>query len=413
MPQGNFSELSLPEKLTGNFLSILTEDGQYATFCYPRFGKRTWANFKSLRVDFTFPYLLDKVGIAGSEDKSVTSLRIYSPTLASILGINPVEQSFDMPNTGGSAKFKITRREWETSEYKVEISDKRNIGSSSDRSEVHFRSDICLAITYKTARSISETLHDLHALDDFLSVISGTYVSIKDACLSILLGENGNEGEDEFHLSGYDIGFSKNAFVDRHETLAQLPFQADWGEVLNKFVEERSTNEVAFKWFRSSQVKQRYVEEIFFYTVRMVERYFKAKPSVDDDASRALSIILNRSNDDNFLVDFVNRRLSPLLSRAPSLPRTLRELYARFPEMRAFSEIKPQRVNYLRGKEAHGADTNYDTDEYVDMDYLSRSFLLAFRISVLESCGFDRQGILDGLKARMSKVRHLLKPMPD
>ncbi|MDX8497158.1 hypothetical protein RFM99_01880 [Mesorhizobium sp. VK4C] len=405
--EGGFSDFSLPGKLTQHFLDVVTEDGQYATFCYPRFGKKTWANLRALRVEFSFPYLLDKVGIAGSDDRSVTCLRIYCPTLASVLGVDPVDQSLNMPNTGGGAKFNISRTKWDASEYTIEIADRRNIGISSDRSEARFRSEICLAISYKAPKSISEALRHLHALDDFLAILSGRYVSIKTAWFGILL--DGSDGEEEFQLSGYDIGISKDAFVGRHETLAQLPFDSNWGKVIESFFVDWNKNEVAFKWFRSSQVKQRYVEEVFFYTVRMVERYFKAKPTADGDTSRALSIILNRSNDDSFLIDFVNRRLSPLLVRAPSLPRTLSDLYAQFPEMRAFSKIKPQRVNQLRGKEAHGADTNYDNDEYVDMEYLSRSFLLAFRISILESCGFNRQDIVNSARSPTSRVRYLLK----
>ncbi|MER8847509.1 MULTISPECIES: hypothetical protein [Mesorhizobium] len=187
-----------------------------------------------------------------------------------------------------------------------------------------------------------------------------------------------------------------------------MSLDENWAEILDKFFKEWSLNEISFKWFRSSQVKQRYVEEVFFYTVRLIERYFKSKPTIDNEAEKALSIISHRSNGDDFLTGFVERRLYPMLGRAPSLTATLRTLYTRFPEIKAFSEIKPQRVAYLRGKEAHGADTNYKTDEYVDMDYLARTFLLAFRISILERCGFDRQSIFDGARANASNVRGLL-----
>lgn len=386
----------------------MTEDGHYATFCYPRFGRRTWANLSVLRVEFTFPYFIDKVGVT-AEEEAVTALTVYSPTLASILGINPVEHSFDIPNTGGSAKFNITRSKWETSDYTIEISDKRNIGTSSDRSEARFISDVCLVIRYNSPRSTSDALQNLRALDDFLGVVSGCYVSIKAAWLEVLVDQGGGESHEEFQLSGYDTGFSKSTFVHRHETLAELSLDENWAEILDKFFKEWSLNEISFKWFRSSQIKQRYVEEIFFYTVRLIERYFRSKPIIDDEAEKALSIISHRSNGDDFLIGFVDRRLYPMLARAPSLTATLRTLYTRFPEIKAFSEIKPQRVAYLRGKEAHGADTNYNTDEYVDMDYLARSFLLAFRISILERCGFDRQSILDGARAKASKVRGLLQ----
>lgn len=273
---------------------------------------------------------------------------------------------------------------------------------------VYFRSDIAITLQFNASRSLGDVVQYLRMMDDLFSVMAGNYVDIQGASLRIAEDEPNEELERQsFALSGYGSGQEAADFVHWHDTLATKALDADWGALVSSFEAVWRRNPIAFKWFRSSQVNKRYLEEKFSYAVRLAERYFRSETFADPDAEHLLRSIRQRLDGSTTLEELVERRIAPMLAGSPSLLTTIRSVFDRYVEIAAFSSIRPRDVVRLRGREMHGADDHYSAEEYRIMHTAYGALMLAFRFSALEECGFLRSDL--ARRAAQSKFsRHLV-----
>src|SRR5262245_43020399 len=199
-----------------------------------------------------------------------------------------------------------------------------------------------------------DALDDLRALDDLFGILAGSYVEIKTVWLEVMLPDRHESVSDEFQLIGYGSEYNAEKFVDWRDILGTHGPESDWYQLVRNFMKLRDKNKIAFKWFRASETNELYLEERFSYAVRLVEVFFRSSSEIDVDMESALAICTQRANDDQPLMRLVESRLRPIARRPASLAATLRALFRRYPEIAAFSEISPQLVARLRGKEMHG-----------------------------------------------------------
>lgn len=395
-----FSTFELPDLLQKPHLQIRTEDGNFATICFPVYRKRQWKNFDSLKIEFTFRYLVDGVGIGNSEN-AVSSISLYCDTLASLISVRPVNYSF--AQIGGKADgvnsffYEHEPVKWTGKDYDLSIGFLRNISSAAGNLSVTLKASPCLELKFSSGATLEEALKYIRMLDDFIGVISGKYVQFSAIKIGVLIEEEEGEKVHEFALEGYGVGFEISDFVDFHDVLAVIPPERNWCEMLDTFRNIWEQNEIVFKWFRTSQLNVRYLEEKFGYIIRIVEKYFTVEFQ-DRVAVSKLSIILQRSDGDDELISFIRERVAPIFKNKTSLAATVRKIFENNQEFKAAREIEPRFISNLRGREMHGSSRNYGANDYGAMSLLHNTFLVIFRIDILIRLGFLRAGVIERLR---------------
>ena len=245
-------------------------------------------------------------------------------------------------------------------------------------------------------------------LDDLFSVMSGSYAALKSVAIKVSIPTADDSSPRKFAVLGYGTGFQIADFVYWHDVIAKATIEVDWASLVETFQSVWKESKIPFKWFRSSQVNKRYIEEKFAYVIRISELYFKPENVVDSEGEIVLAKITAALEGDRDTLAAVAKRIAPILRGSPSLVATLRAIAAKYPELAIWADYNPKDIARLRGKEMHGSDAHYSGDEYRCMYDASLGLLLAFRLDVLSKCGFDRAQLIES-SPKSQHVRRLIK----
>ena len=158
--------LDVPDGLDLDLFTVVTERGAYATLCFPQFSRRNWNNFSVLSIEFRFKYIIEDLKIDSAEN-CVESVEVVSPTIASVLGVHPVEQIYSADFADGGAKFNLLEpHEFVGKKYDISIGANSRQGSSGDGSEVYFRADAALVLRFREPTNFHAALEHVRMLDD-------------------------------------------------------------------------------------------------------------------------------------------------------------------------------------------------------------------------------------------------------
>jgi hypothetical protein len=400
--------LPYPAYLRERLWRIRTETGAYATICYPRLEQRNWTAPNALVVTFSFPYLLDDVAIDGDE-AAINGFSIVDQIIPSLLDIRLVDYD---PRTQGPVQYTLDGKStWQGNRLSVELSASNWSSHGNQSGEIIFRSEPKLSVRFHKPCSVPEVLQEIRAFDDLLSVFAGRYVGLREIWLDVDVATEGDQPDRLFRLYGHGSGLEVADHVSRREMFAHCGLDRDWAKVFEAFGNLHSENKVVFKWYRTSQVHRRFLEEAFLYAARLIELYFRISPEPDEALERLFRTLRQRSSEEPELIELLDRRIAPIMFPKPAFVSTLRSLYARFPEIAPFTAVPTSRAASLRHRETHGSDTDHEVEDYGDMRDLTRGFLAAFRLAVLESLGFERDPLLASL--RKGPYRNLFSNVQD
>lgn len=185
----------------------------------------------------------------------------------------------------------------------------------------------------------------------------------------------------------------------------EIPFRigtGGLGGVLDRFLALHSKIEQSLNWFRIVIAEDRYLEDKYFYSVRMIDALYRALDlKIEGDKSsvkplQEISSILECSKRED-LVEFVSKRVVPIFNRT-SLSDRIRDLKARFAEIAVVRVLNDRAIAKLRGKEAHGSAEQFTTQEYKFMAFAFDLLTTLYSMLILEKCGLPRSFLLAKLK---------------
>jgi hypothetical protein len=185
----------------------------------------------------------------------------------------------------------------------------------------------------------------------------------------------------------------------------RLPFRIDridFGYVFDQFIGIFDDIEQALSWYRIVVAEDRYLEDRYFYCVRILESTYRSlaiETQPDRESATLLNEIRSRFTEpvDARLLEFINSRVVSIFSRPWALGDIVRDLRARYSSMRIVDLLDERLINKLRGKEAHGASQGFSSQELAFMVHSTRILRLLFVLTVLERCGISRDFLLEWL----------------
>ena len=249
-----------------------------------------------------------------------------------------------------------------------------------------------------------DALKIIRRIEHLISLLTFDFIKTTNAHLTITVAEkDGTKSDKQFRLDR--AKFTKNAKTEfeRHEVPLNLN-EFDFGSVVSRFFEISDAIEQTLNWYRIVTAEDRYLEDKFFYCVRMIDALYKAlaiKTAIDQAAVETLETIigvLTKSEENEALVEFLRKRAIPNFSRS-SFSNVLEDLRSKYAEIKVAEILDPKIINRLRGKEAHGSTQPFTPQESQFMAYSYEIIRVLYILIVLENCGIPRDFLLKRLKA--------------
>ena len=257
-----------------------------------------------------------------------------------------------------------------------------------------------------------EALAFTRRLERFMSLLAFDLVRTERTAFTISETEKSGETSDivcpvEF---AKDVSATKTN-IDFHKLPLRLN-NLDFGSAFDQFLEMFDALEQTLNWYRTVIAEDRYLEDKFFYCVRMIEALYKAIPiptRPDEEAASKISSIMTKlstEKDNDALVAFLKERVAPIFGKRWSLPEIVRDLKSRYSDVATINFLDARTINKLRAKQAHGSTQRLSAAELRYMSYSYRLLSMLYCLIILEHCGLDRERMLDGLKSRSRFERY-------
>lgn len=189
---------------------------------------------------------------------------------------------------------------------------------------------------------------------------------------------------------------------DRHEIPLRLTI-SEITPVINRFLEIFDDIEQTLGWYRIVTAEKRYLEDKFFYCVRMIEALYKALqiPILAEQSGLkqidAIIEALAASKGNETSIQFLKRRARPIFSR-PSLAEIIEDIKTKYGDMKVVEFLDYKIINRLRGKEVHGTTEPFSTKDYQYMRYSRDVLRILYVLIVLEQCGISKNFLIDSMR---------------
>jgi hypothetical protein len=257
--------------------------------------------------------------------------------------------------------------------------------------------DVSLTFAFAEPRTAQESITLLKQIEMLISLLCFSY--LKAQRMEVRLAPK--EGEKERALP-----VSQARLIEGGETEIEwktLPLKLDgqtFGDVVSQFVQIYNDIRNTLDWYRIVQAEDRYVEDKFLYSIRMIEGLYLAlnmRHKTDEGAMALVARVIERCSDDRELVDFMNKRVAGMFQRPWDLAQIIRDLKERYSEMCSVQILDPVLLTRLRGKETHGGSGRHTAGEQAFMVYSYDILVTLYVLLILEHCGLPREFLLSGL----------------
>lgn len=389
-----------PQDLNKSVLFCLLDGSNFGTAIHPRLGRYHLKIGGAKFVEAEFPILLRDAHI-NAEEPSIHSITLKSPLFAKLYGLKAIisEVKFDplsanvkankpdpisFTSSEGNGRFEVEHVMSEPSELEAGI-----------KATTALHIDLPSPINIVQATKLVSKIEELLSLFCF-SVVRATFVGFR------VKFEN---EVDRKKMLPLDRTFRKTRVkfdLSRHEVPIRLT-SIDFGKLLTNFLAVYQQLELPLSWLRIVISEQRYLEDKYFYSVRMIEAFYKAfEEKLEDKPSLAkLSRIrdyLMMRGDSQELVEFCDKRIRGVFLGSSSLADIVKDLKARYKDIPAVELLDEKKTRDLRGREAHGSTTRLSSSQ---LNYMAISYELLctlFIILCLEKIGVAKESIIERLQ---------------
>jgi hypothetical protein len=403
----------LPSQLKRKALYCLIDGSNLGTILWPDFsGGHRIQNFAARIVHLRVRQLLKGIHI-GADEKDVWGISIHSPLLARLFNLQAYSTHFS------TEPFKIAV---ETSNSKEKIFESNlgtlTIGISPTFSPEGNSSAPSLGATSYLSLELRKPINPHQALmlvrkfEHFLSLVAFDFIKAEKVFFKI----EGSEHDGTTTKNGYELERAKlveqaKLQIDRHELPINL-IDIDFGKAFDRFATFADSIEQTLNWYRIVTAEKVYLEDKFFYSVRMIESLYRVlglDTEVDTDALEKLSLMeksLQKDAENSDIILFLQTRIKPIFNKPASLPVVIRDLKLKYKDVLASEILDEKTIARLRGKEAHGSAKRFSTQEYAYMGNSYEIIRYLYVLTVLEQCGFNRTDMLGGAKKSLSLGRY-------
>jgi hypothetical protein len=260
-----------------------------------------------------------------------------------------------------------------------------------------------LTIELNATQTVTEAVRLVHKIESLFSLLCFSYIKAQKLEVEVLLG--GDVGQSALQRCTVERALlieRAKTEVEQHE----IPFRLnnlDVGLLVDNFVKLFDRVDQTLNWYRIVIAEHRYVEDNYFYSVRMVESLYKSleiETHKDNDALDIVDKLFARLTEptDCELVKFIKRRVVPIFNKPWSLSEVIRDLKSRYSAMIVTGLLDEKIITRLRAKEAHGVSQSYTGQEYEFMIFAYELLTILYTLVVLEHCGVERAVWLESLR---------------
>lgn len=401
---------NLPPELDRPTVYLILNGNEYATALWPRFGSAS-LNVSSRTFEIRIPFLLR--GAHVTEDyECISSLTCYTPILLNLFGIKPFEQRHEDDHQTSIRTNFGTATTYSSSIGAIKLWVGGSTGSSFEKIDIVFTCGFTVELKEKI--SITAATKMTQRVEAFISLLCFDYIHFEKVTVGIkseraipntlkLIDEDPNaEIETDIHAAEL---FRSQRHQNSKTTLSRLNLpmrltpEFPCAEIFEKFLSLYERIERSFSWYRTAQIEDRYLEDHFFYSVRMIEAAYQAlaiKLSKNETPS-ALDGICQAVKDNPILAKFLKKRVEPIFTK-PSLGSIVRDIRDRYREIPLTRILDEAMIGKLRNKEAHGTTERYTGDDYRYMMITRDLLVMIYPCLILEASGVNRDFLLNHLK---------------
>lgn len=392
-----------PEELDKTVLHCLIDGSDYGTIIWPEFRGVQVKNFRVQIFDLHIKNLVRGVHIDGSE-KDIQKIIIQSPAIGQLFKLKAYSEVMQF----SPRKLTIESISHESPKFSTSIgqlsigiepihSVSRNDTAPSLEAVSYFEIELQDTLTVVDALKLTRKIEHL------LSLLSLQFVKASKTQFSIpIRAKNENETVRTFEVERARSTKDAKSKIEWDDVIFDLS-KIDIGSLFTQYLKLFDDIEQTLNWYRILTLEDRYLEDKFFYAVRMIEALYRALKlnlDIDQDALESLkkiNAVLSKSPDNNSLVEFLTKRAAPIFSR-PSLSDVFKDLRSRYSALEAVDVLDSRFINRLRGKEAHGSTERFTGSEYQFMAHTYEVIRILYVLLVLESCGASRSLLVEGVQ---------------
>ena len=373
-------------------------------------------------IDARFPTLIKGVHV-GANECHIKSVTLFSPLFASLFGL----QGFTATVAPTSRAFKIETKPNEVIKFKTQLWS-MTIGTAGkverlpDKLSPNLDLTGCATIECGATVSPIQALKLASQIEYFLSLVCLSFVSCERLNCVIEMPTTGGElvevptKGDELVQTQAEVIRAKNVRGAKTEfDLIRLPIrleQVDFGAALHKFVEIFDSIEQSLAWYRIVMAEERYVEDKYFYAVRMIKSLYK-NLGLEGQPDKGLLDVVDRicaklpdDNERYTLVNFINNRVRPIFSKTWSLSDVIKDLKTRYSELKMVEVLDEKVISKLRGKEVHGSAIRLSIREQKFMACSYNLIAMLYALVILEHCGIAQDFLLSELRRPLSHAAY-------
>lgn len=403
----------LPEVLKGKSLYCLIDGGNFGTILWPDFtGGHRINNFAARIINLRIRQIIRNIHI-GAEEKEVKTIYLASPIFARLFRLQAFQTEIE------TSPYKITIQSIQKDDLLFECTvGKLSVGIAGAYSPEGATPAPALTATSYVELKLNQSVNPIDALrtirtiEHFFSLLTFNFIKAQEVYLGIECpDETGKKVERRYELERAKLVERAKTEMERHE-VGSFIGATDLGPIFDKFSSIFDKIEQSLNWYRIVTAEDRYLEDKFFYCVRMLESLYRNLGIATDSDTQALETITAISKkveggpDGDDLQAFITQRIVPIFSKPASLPAVMKDLKNKYQELLAVEFLDERTITKLRAKEAHGSPQKFSSYEYAFMANSYDILRHLYVITILEYCGFSRSHLLAGLKNTHSIRRY-------
>ena len=399
-----------PPELDKEALYCIVDGSNFATIIWPDFsGGAQIKNFAARLHELEIRNLIRGVHI-GATEQDITAVRLYSPIFAQLFQLDAFESKIE------TNPYKVTitsliseDREFKFSTGKLLVGIHGTYSPMGTAPTVSARSYVTIQFGQKVTPT--EALRVIRQAELFFSLITFSFIKADRVEFEIeCRNKEGQIEKNNYDLERALLNDKAQTDIARHNIPIRIK-SLDIGRHFEEFQKLFEPIEQTLNWYRIVTSEERYLDDKYFYCVRMIEALYRALNITTEGDKEAISLVDQISkalsqNEPKYepLVKFLNTRVRSTFSR-PSLASIITHVKSAYKEIRVVEILGAKKINSLRGKHAHGSTDRFSSKDYQFMYYAYEILLALYPIIVLENCGFDRDFIYAQLKNSFSYRR--------
>jgi hypothetical protein len=413
--KGGAGLFEIPKELDQETLYCLIDGSTFGTIIWPHFsGGPQIKNFAARLLRLDIRQLIRGVHV-GANERDISAVRLSSPIFAHLFRLNAFESKIETTPEGKSLKLSINNLESQDKSFNFSLG-KASVGIFGGFSlgvAPKLSATSYVTLDFENNVNPTEALRIIRRIEHFFSLITFNFIKAERIDLECVIPDGAGKTE-KHHYELERARLNENAKTDIEQHKIPIRLEAiDIGAAFDKFQIIFDSIEQTLNWYRIVTVEDRYLEDKYFYCVRMIEGLYRALEISTDGDKEAINVVgeiskvLEREDADKNarFIKFLNERVTNIFSRA-SLASIIEHMKDEYKDISVVEILDTKKINSLRAKNAHGSAQRFTNKDHQFMYYAYDILLLLYPMIVLERCGFARDFLCSQLAKSFTHRRY-------